>query len=368
MLVVHGSDVDASAAAQAPKLPNPTAQQAAAIAHSYQLTDSEADLSKIPPATIVAENTSVHCEGGTGDLGLELNWSNLTVVDRDGTVRLASLDSEITLERLSGPVEFEMERGGLRLVDGAGTVQGRNTEGYVTANGRDGALTLTGSDASFEVRDGSTGQLKIVSSESISIIDNIRGHVNLDAIGGQVSMDSVQGNLTATISEGGQLTNDTHYGAISLNLKDEAYGEVNRSQSTLKAHVSWAELRVNDAKSLDLTAESSRATLGGIRQLAGFDVRDSEVELDLTLANTRKLTLHVGDGSAVEVLLTSPCQVQVRESAIGGSGINVTGCQLQMERAGRMKRGRISVDDGRRPFWLIAKVAETGTLRVHGGS
>ena len=53
---------------QSPKLPGPGDQPAAVVAHTYELTDSEADLTKIPAATIVAENTAVHCEGGTGDL------------------------------------------------------------------------------------------------------------------------------------------------------------------------------------------------------------------------------------------------------------------------------------------------------------
>ena len=39
-----------------------------------------------------------------------------------------------------------------------------------------------------------------------------------------------------------------------------------------------------------------------------------------------------------------------------------------MERAGKWKRGKMSADSGQQPFFLIAKIADTGFLRVQGGS
>lgn len=368
MLVVNGPGGGYAADDVPPTLPGKGATEVAGIAHSYELFDSEADLTGFPAATIVAENTAVHCDGGSGELAAQLSWSGLTVTNHDGGIRIASLDSETTLEGVSGAVEFELQGGGLRLQDGAGSVQGTCDAGFVGSNGWDGTFSLGGSDASFELRDGSVGQLKITSSNTVTTIDEIRGSVIIEATGGQITMDSVQGNLTATVSEGGQVVSDVVYGTLTLNLKNDAYGEVNRSSGAVKANIDSAELRVEGAKSLDLNSENSRATVEGIKQLAGFDARYSEVELDLREASDRKLTLHVGEGTTVDLSLTSPCNVQLRESTPGGSGVNVTGCALQLERAGRWRRGRISANDGRRPFFLIAKVADTGSLRVHGGS
>lgn len=338
------------------------------MVHTYDLVDSDADLTGIPSATVVANNTAVRCAEGSGELAAQLSWAGLTVSDHHGGVRIASADSEISLERISGAVEFELEGGGLRLGEGSGSVQGSSMGGYLSSDRWNGQFSLEGSDASFEIRDASVGQLKINSSNTVSVLDEVRGNVTIEATGGQLTMDSIVGTLTVTVSDGGEVVSDVHHGSLALNLRDDSYGEINRSAGTAKVNVSFAELKVSGAKSLDLIAESSRVTLDGVQKLTGFEARQSEVELDMREASERRLTLDVGAGTSLELALKSPCKVQLRESAPGGTGVDVTGCELQLERAGRWRRGRLSIDDGRPPFMLIAKVAETGSLRVRGGS
>ncbi len=368
-LVVNGAGGDVDVGDEpSPKLPNQASGQDVALAHTYELLDSEADLTGIPSATIVADNSAVHSDRGSGELAAQLTWAGLTVVNHDGGIRIASTDSETTFEGSVGAVEFEIQGGGLRLRDGSGSVQGKIEEGFIATDRWNGTFSLGGENANLELRDGSVGQLKITSSDTVTFLDEIRGNVVIEATGGQITMDSVQGNHTVTVSDGGQLVANVLHGALALNLKDDAYGEVNRSSGTIKADLNHAELKVSGVKSLDLMAESSRATLEGIGKLTGFEARQSEVELDLREASERKLTLSVDDGTSVDLALKAPCKVQVRESSPGGSGVNVTGCEFQMERAGRWRRGRKDINDGRPPFQLIAKVADTGSLRVRGGS
>ena len=367
MLVVRAPRGGTDGADSAPRLPGEESAQGAAVSHTYELLDSEADLTGIPSANIVADNTAVHSDGGSGALAAQLTWSGLTVANHTGGIRIASADSETTLDGFTGPVEFEIQGGGLRLREGSGTVQGRCDNGFIASFRWSGSFALGGDGASFEVRDGSVGQLKITSTDAVTTIEDIRGNVNIEATGGQITMDSVQGNLTATISDGGRGVMDSVSGALVLNLRDNAYGEVNHATGSVKARVDSAELNVSAAKSLDLISTDSRAALSGIQDLAGFEAHESEVDLDLREVKDRKLTLLVAEGTSVNLSLKAPCKVQVRESPSGGSGINVVGCELQMERAGKWKRGRIDADGGQRPFMLIAKVAETGSLRVQGG-
>ena len=59
------------------------------------------------------------------------------------------------------------------------------------------------------------------------------------------------------------------------------------------------------------------------------------MELDLKQMDDRKLTVSVADDSDVSVFLDAPCRVQARQSEDGGSGLSVSGCELQMEQTGR---------------------------------
>ena len=334
--------------------------------HSYELIDSEASLYGVLVSAVVAANTAVHSERGWGSMTIDLHWSTLTVRGHQGSASITAVESEASFEKFTGGVEFKLEGGVLQLRDGAGIVHGTSEGGLVAADYWNGAMTLTGTSATFEIRDGKTTQIKIEGTDSDLSLDGVIGNVNARLVGGGATVDSVRGNLSLTASASASVAVEDHRGPVALTLEEDATAELTEVSGKVAVKVTDSELTASGVESLDLTAANARVTADAVKRIAGLDIRLSEVELDLRSATDRKLTLSVVDESYVTVYLESPCRVQVRESADGGQGLSVTGCELQMENTGRWKGRRRKDIEGRPPFVLTAKVSKGGDLRVRG--
>ena len=108
-------------------------------------------------------------------------------------------------------------------------------------------------------------------------------------------------------------------------------------------------------------------TLSGVRTIPKLDIRSSEYDLDLSDVRGRSLDLRIDDQTYATVYLAAPCRVQLRESAAASQQVDVTGCEFQIQAAGRWRGGAQRGVDGRPTFLLTAKVSESGSLRVRGG-
>jgi hypothetical protein len=225
---------------------------------------------------------------------------------------------------------------------------------------------LNGTATTYEIRELEAQQLKYQGTDSDFSLDSVRAAVNAQLTGGEADLTSVTGNLTLTALESARVTAERHDGKMSLTLKEDSTAELEEVTGDLTAMVIDSEMEAYAVDGLDLIAQNARVSAEVLKRLTKLKIKLSEIELDLRRITDRRLTVSVVDQSYVTVLLDAPCRVQVRETEDGGSGLSVSGCELQMERSGRWKGQRRKTADGRRPFLLIAKVSLDGDLRIQG--
>jgi hypothetical protein len=357
-----------------PRLRQPVAngddaeQQPPQVAHSYELTDSELHVVGSPAATITGTNTVVHGENGAGDLTVELQRGSLTLRRQRGSVRLQGWDSDCSIQDLEGAVSFGLDGGNLELADGRGRVQGEVVAGFVSVDRWTGDATVTGEEATVEVRDAAINRLELSGNATSVTVDGTHGStMTVRLTGGSASMEAVRGALELTVADDGRAEITDHEGAVTLTVAGDSVAEATGIDGLVKASVEQSELAIHNAGSLELTARSARISVAGVHRIAELDARDSELELDLRAIDTNRLDLRVVDGSDATVYLPSPCRVQLRESAETSQQVDVTGCEFQMQDMGRWRGGQRRGADGRPTFLLTAKVAESGYLRVRGG-
>jgi hypothetical protein len=238
----------------------------------------------------------------------------------------------------------------------------------VATSGWEGDISITGTEATVALREGSGGQTKIIAEDSDVTLDGIDGSLIIQLKGGQLSADRVSGNAKISGSQSSRFSLQDSDGTLDLTLRDESSGEVVDVSGTLNAQVADGGLDISGAQIVNLTAERSKVTVANIRRLAKFNVHRSEVELDLREAQDRALTLRVPDDVDITVDLPSPCRVQLQGGTGTSQGLDVSGCELQLEHLGRWKTAGRRDLEGRRPFLLTATLAPNGQLRVRGGS
>jgi len=336
--------------------------------HRFELTDSEVQLWGASAITVTGNNTVVYSENGVGAVVAELTLGSLTLRGHQGSLQLTSTDSESTVENLEGDISFTLTGGGLDVRDGEGRIQGASQGGMVATSGWEGDISVTGTEATVALREGRGGQAKIIAENSNVTLDGMDGTFIIQLKGGQLSADRLSGTAKISGSQSGQFSLQDSDGTLDLTLRDDSSGEVVDVSGTLNAQVADGSLDISGAHIVNLTAERSTVTVANIRRLAKLTVHRSEVELDLREAQDRALTLRVPDDVDITVDLPSPCRVQLQGGTGTSQGLDVSGCELQLEHLGRWKTAGRRDLEGRRPFLLTATLAPTGQLRVRGGS
>jgi hypothetical protein len=358
--------------------PEPTGPQAAAgkdepaaavaTAHRFELTDSELQLWGASAITVTGNNTVVYSENGAGAVVAELTLGSLTLRSQQGSLQLTSTDSESTIENLEGDITFLITGGGIDVRDGEGRIQGTSQGGMVATSGWEGDINVNGAEATVALREGRGGQVRIIAEDSNVTLDGLDGAVIIQLEGGQLSADRLSGTAKISGSRSGQLSLRDSDGTLDLTLREESSGDVVDVSGTLNARVTDGSLHIAGAHIVNLTAERSEVTVANIRRLAKFNAQRSEIELDLREAQDRTLNLRVPDDVDFTVYLPSPCRVQLQGGTGTSQGLDVSGCELQLEQLGRWKGAGRRDMEGRRPFMLTATLAPTGQLRVRGGS
>jgi hypothetical protein len=340
----------------------------AVTGHRFDLTDSEVQLQGASAITVTGNNTVVYSENGVGAVVAELTFGSLTLREQQGSLQLTATDSESTIESLDGDISFTLTGGGLDVRNGSGRIQGTSQGGMVATSGWEGDISITGTEATVALREGRGGQTKIIAEDSDVTLDGIDGSLIIQLKGGQLSADRISGTAKISGSQSGRFSLRDSDGTLDLTLRDESSGEVVDVMGTLNAQVADGSLDISGAQIVNLTAARSEVTVANIRRLAKFNVQSSEVGLDLREAQDRALNLRVPDDVDITVDLPSPCRVQLQGGSGTSQGLDVSGCELQLERLGRWKGAGRRDLEGRRPFLLTATLAPTGQLRVRGGS
>jgi len=342
--------------------------EAALASHHYELTDSEVQLWGAPGFSVTAENTVLYGDSGVGSVVAELTHGSLTLRGQQGTLQLTSTDSECAVEDLKGNLVYRLTGGSLDARGGEGRLEGTTDGGMVSASGWRGNVSVDGREATVVLREGSGGQTKVKATDSDVTLDAMDGSLVVDLDGGQLSAYGLSGTAKMTGKRSSRLVIQDSDGQLDLTLRDESSGEVSGAAGTLTVGLFDSSLDISGARDVNLSAEDSRVTAAGIRRLTKLNARRSEVELDLRDATDRSLNLKVPDDAVYSIHLPTPCRVQAQGDSATSRGLDVSGCELRLERTGRWKGSGVRDMDGRRPFLLTASVAPTGELTVRGGS
>lgn len=344
-----------------------TEPPAEVVSQRYELVDSELYTTGAATTSLITQNTVVDVESSSGDLTVELMLGSLAVRGHEGTLQLVSVDGESTVDDLEGVVSFSLDGGSLALRGGTGGIQGSSNRGFAACDRWTGGVSLTGEDATFELRGGEVQPLRLTTKSTAIRIDGLRGPVFAQLEGGEVVAESVVGTLDVSATAGAGVEVAGHDGPLTVAIRDDSSAELAQINGLVKASLDRSTMTITGADKLSLNANRSRVTVVGISHLSGCVARASELVLDLSEIEERHLELGVSDGSSTDVILRSPCQVQLRGSASAGQQVDVTGCEFRLQTAGGWHGGMRRDAEGRPPFVLTAKVAETGLLRVRGG-
>lgn len=354
--------------APAPKGDGAAAEPPAEVASQrYELVDSELYTTGTATISLITQNTVVDVESSSGDLTVELTLGSLSVRGHEGSLNLVSVDGESTVEGLEGAVSFTLDGGSLSLRSGSGAIEGSSIRGFAACDRWTGGVSLTGEDATFELRDGEAQPLRLTTKSATIRVDGLRGPVFAQVAGGEVVAESVVGSLDVSATAGAVVEVTALEGPLTVAAREGSTAELTQIDGLVTANLDDATMTLAGADNLNLTAKGSRVAASGIGRLASCIATASELSLDLSEVEERTLDLRVTDGSTVEVVLRSPCQVQLRDSAAASQQVDVTGCEFQLQSTGRWRGGMRRDAEGRPPFLLTAKVAETGLLRVRGG-
>ncbi|HPA80528.1 MAG TPA: hypothetical protein PLS95_06895 [Thermoanaerobaculales bacterium] len=356
----------AAAPGQEPAGSEPS-QPAGTVGHRYELVDSEVQLWGAPGISVTAENTVLYGDSGVGSVVAVLTLGSLTLRGQQGVLQLNSTDSECAVEDLEGNIVYRLTGGSLDVRGGEGRLEGTTDGGMVSATGWRGNVSVSGSEATVVLRDGSRGQARITVEDSDVTLDAMNASLVIELNGGQLSADGLSGSAKIAGTRSSRLVVQDSDGQLDLTLRGESSGEVSEATGTVTAALFESSLEIANTRELSLSADDSRVTAAGIRRLTKLSARRSEVELDLRDASDRSLSLKVPDDVVYSVHLPTPCRVQLHGGSGTSQGVDVTGCELQLEHMGRWKGAGVRDMDGRRPFLLTATLAPTGQLRVRGG-
>lgn len=298
---------------------------------------------------LTARDSQVRLVGHRGSIVVSSEGADVIAEDADGSFAVKGSGGSVDLRSTRGRIKIELSDASLQILDSRGP----------------GLIALTESNA--DLRDTQFQNMNIKSVMSHVTTSSCGGDHTIDFSGGSLSEDSGSGTVTGTARGGARIELSDHHGNVKVNLLEDTSADLRMIDGDVNLSSREGEVTVEGAKSLTIVLNNTWATLSGIEKLASFQATGSEVDLDLTTSHARKLQVAAQAGSSVRVHLATPCRVH----ATGLSGslarqVDVTGCELQLGKAGRWATKRVRGIDGQPPILLTAKVADNAELSVEG--
>jgi hypothetical protein len=275
--------------------------------------------------------------------------------------------TDVTVDGTTGRISVRATGGSVELRSTQGKFKIEATDAQVQILDSRGSGIIAVTDSNVDLRNTHLQDLNFKGRSSYATMTSCDGKTTVDFSGGSLSFDSVTGNVTGTARDGAWIELTDHRGDVKLNLQLDSSADLRSIDGAVAVTARGAELNLDGAKSLALTASKTWATVSAIDKLKSFQVTSSDVDLDLVECRDRTLTVSVQANSRVRVRLATPCRVKAKGlSASLASQIDVTGCELQLGQGNRWATRRVRGIDGQLPVTLTAQIAESSELIIEG--
>jgi len=358
-LVVVGTDLDLMILND-PEAPNPDDMP---TSPQIDVANSSVRCIGQIPSRLVAIGSTIDLEGGTGDIHLELE------------------SSQVEIRQLLGNIDAETVGGDLRVKVSEGRFTANISQGTLLADGITGPLSIQLQDASADLQDCQgqtmiTGQSSDVGIYGLSAPRlTVRGsdlrvtaaRLNSPSsfllASSTVDLQDLNGDLTLRLTEGCQIEAEDLFGEVGFHIEGPgSWAQLSKLNGPLHAYVADGHLGVENAESLDIECRHADIELTNIRSLGKVLSQACTLQLDLPESATKPF-LNLSEGSQATATLGQPCLVEANGK--GGNlqlAVTVLGCNLKNARSGRATaKSRLTK---KAAVTLRANVDGTSTLDV----
>jgi len=372
-VAVHGTGLDLSIERKLVEEPEQSVQNApppvasTPTATEIRLVDSQAALTGIGAVIGAFDGCIVELYRTTGVHELSSIDGELRLDSHHGHATVVCHGTDVTADGTTGRISVKATGGSVELRSTQGRFKIETTDAHVQILDSRGSGIIAVTDSNVDLRNTRLQDLNFKGISSYATMTSCDGKTTVDFSGGSLSFDSVTGNLTGTARDGARIDLTDHRGEVKLNLQQDSSADLRSIDGAVTITARGAELSLDGAKSLALTAAKTWATVSAIDKLEKFQVSSSDVDLDLVECRDRTPTVTVQADSRVRVRLATPCRVKAKGlSASMASQVDVTGCELQLGQGSRWATRRARDIDGKLPITLTAQVAESSELTIEG--
>ncbi|RMH18790.1 MAG: hypothetical protein D6696_12340 [Acidobacteria bacterium] len=331
---------------------------------TLQLAASELDLDGLDAGSgrldLRAEDSTITLRRTRGPLLLEVRGGSLDGEDHDGLAMLTAAGAEVRLAGYRGPLAFTTRGGRLGLVErGDGVIEGRAEGGGVALDGWTGRATLEGSGAQIDVAGGEQVELRVRGKGLDVTADRLQGSIEAELTGGRLHGARLAGKIEISARAQAAIDLSDLGERLDLILVDEASARVTDLDGWLEARLDGAGLEVDGARHLTVRGERATVVADRIPRLETVSLRDSRVELDLTLSE-QDLAVALKGASSGRIRLAMPCIAAVAaDRDTLDSRVHVAGCALASRNNPILARDPETVR-------LVVSVDKDGELDVEG--
>ncbi len=338
-----------------------------APALELELTRSRARISRVGNLVGSLDDCLTSTDQTTGALDLAVSGGDLQVAGHQGTLKVTGHGASVAAEGCRGAIHAELAGGSMLLDNVHGSFNVTGTDAQVELVRSQGNGTVTGANATVDVRDCRINRLNLKAESSYLTLSQTTATTTVDLSGGSLTADDAGGTLSGTARDSAGIAVNAHAGDVNLNLATGARADLRDIDGHVSATVNRAELEIVGARSLALRADDGRASAAAIGELRKFNAQRSRIELDLTDADATDFTFQVRDESSLRLDVATPCRVRVTGvDATLASQVRVLGCELQFGQGRRWATRRVRGVDGNLPTTLTVTMTDSAELHVEG--
>ncbi len=371
-LTINGSGLHLSVAG-APSGDEETAEQPipTSVKTSGQvelnLATSQIDLSGVAGVKAVLVGCWTTIANSSGKIEIEAIGGDLRFTNHNGPLRATLTDLTTAAEGVNGPVEVTSTDGSflLRSAVSSHRIVSNSTQVQVIDSSGNGDFVST--DSMVDILDSRLSRLNLKGTSSHIRCSRITTSTTIDLTAGSLTIDDGAGQLSGAVRGSAEFVVNGFDGDLTVNLTDASRADLRTIRGNVTTQVSSAELDVDGAQSLTLTADDARVSVARILELKKTTATRSEIDLDLSICTAPSIPIQAGDESFFRVQLATPCRVQAKGvDATASNRVSVTGCEYQIGQSRRWATKNVRGVNGNSPVMLIATLAESAELTVEG--
>ncbi len=315
------------------------------------------------PSRLVAISSTVDLEGGTGDIHLELESSQVEIRQLVGNIGAKTVGGDLRVKDAEGKLTANMSQGTLMAGGISGPLSIQVEDGAVDLQDCQGQTNITARSSDIGIYGLSAPQVTVHGSDLRVTAARLTANGSFLLASSTVDLQDLNGNLTLRLTDGCQIEADGLVGEVGFHIEGPgSSARLSRLDGPLQAFVADGRFEVEDAKSMNIECRHADIELTNILSLGKVLSRACTLRLNLPESSTKPF-LTLAEGSQATATLGQPCLVEAN-----GKGSNlqlavtVLGCNLKNARSGRSTARSALTKHA--AVTLRANMDETSTLDV----